>query len=126
MLEAPDRAIGLRNGGQQPQESLLTVGEIDCAMQRRVGIEVDPERTTIRAVVNRDRQIIHRPEREIVRNGTIARETETIVERHDIDADSEQRSPVDDSAKVPPQVCNLTAFMLQRAAHLPSGLADGL
>ena len=80
---------------QQPQKSLLMAGEIGRGVQRRIGVEVDPQRTAVRAVVDRDRQILDRPERKIVRGRAVAGEAEAVVERHDVDAQPEQRPALD-------------------------------
>ncbi len=54
-VQVPDRTLGFGDCGQQPQESLLTVGKFRCGMKCWIGIEVDSQRGIVRALVNSDR-----------------------------------------------------------------------
>ena len=125
-IEARDGTAGIRKSGQQPQKSLLTIGNIIRGMECRIGIEVDPKRTAVQPVVNLDRQVFDRSKRKVSCLRPIARETKIIIEPHDIEIESEQRSRVVDAAKFPPQICNLKKLVFQSVANLPGGVTDSL
>ena len=88
----------------------------------RIGIEIDSNRSAVRPVIDGDRQVLDRPEREIVRNGTTAGKAEIIVEPHDVQAQPEQCSAIDRAAKSSPQVCYLIELMLKSSADLKRAL----
>ena len=58
-------------------------------MKRLIGIKIDPNWTAIRAVINRDRQVLDRAKRKIVSRGAMAGKAKIVIERHNIDAESE-------------------------------------
>ena len=62
-VQAADRTIGSATSAvQQPQESLLTISKIRCSMKRRIGIEVDAERSICRSA-RKQRSIDPKPAR---------------------------------------------------------------
>ena len=79
-------------------------------MERRIGVEIDPHRTSKRVVVESDREVFDRSERKIVRNGLVTSEAKIVVEPHDIGADAEQTVTTDVSC-VSPQIGNLIALV---------------
>ena len=56
--------------------------------------------------------------------GAMAGEAEAAVERHDIDAESEQRAAIGIAAGIPAQIGELVALMLQPEANLPRCLFE--
>ena len=113
-VEIADRAVGIGERRQQPQKPLPIDGEIGRRVQRRIDVEVDPKRLAVGAVVNRDRQVLDRTERKIVRGRAMAGKAEAVIERHDVDAQPEQRPAVDVAADIAAHVRQLIALMLQR------------
>ncbi len=120
-VERPDRPLGIRSRRQQPQKSILVVCEIGLFIANGIGVEVDPNRTTIGAVVNGYCEVIDRSEREIIGDGFAVRETEAVVEGHDIDREREHRSAVFQRASIPSQIPKWKALAPQSSAHLQRG-----
>ncbi len=88
--------------------------KIGALMQRRVAIDVDPERSAVGVIVHGDVQVLDRAQRQIVRCGAMAGEAEAVIERHDVDAQPEQRPAIGvAAANVPAHVRQRIALMRQ-------------
>ena len=125
-VERADRAVGLGERGQQPQEPLLMRGDSVGVVALGVGIEIDLQRAAVATVVDLDRKIFDRTEREIADFGAVTGEPEIVVEPHDIQIETEQRTAVIDVADLPPQVRDLKALVFQAAPDFRRRLADGV
>ena len=109
------------------QELLLIAGNIGVVVTRRVGIDVDPQRLAVQTVVNRERQTLDRPQRQIVNHSPDAGEIHRAGEGHHVDAHIEQDTRVGIAANVPANIGQLIALVFEAAAHpivhLPENLA---
>src|SRR5436309_15533308 len=93
------------------------------AVQIRIGVEVDPDLVSIQPIVNLDRQILDRTEREIEVDAAIPRKINIIVKSHDVDARPVHRSPIDDTLKIPPKISSSKLLVLQYSANFLRDLA---
>ena len=93
-------------------------------MKRRIDIDIDPQRPCIRAVVDRNRDILDRPERKIVRNRPVSAEAEPVVEPHDVDAEPEQSPVIAIRARNPAQLRQLKVLMLEHIANTNRSLCN--
>ena len=126
-VEAADSPIRTRNRRvEQSQEPTLQIGKLTRGVERGVGVEIDPERSAIRAVVNRDRQILDRPVRQIVRGAAVARKAQIVIEPHEVDRGAPQRAIIDQPTEISPQIRELAVLVIQQLADLPRRLADDL
>src|SRR6266511_3167752 len=120
-LKPTNRHIRIANCSQQVQESLLVVCKIRRGIKCRIGIKVDPKRSTIRAIINSDRQVLDRSKREIMCDSIISGKTKTVIKPHDVDVKPEQPLAIADPS-IPSQVCNLITLVPKYSTHLPGDL----
>ena len=125
-VERADSAVRLAERVQQPQESPLMRCDSVGVVALGVGIEIDLQRAAVAAVVDLDRQVFDRTEREIAGFGAMPGEAEIIVEPHDIQVETEQRAAVIDVADVPAKVPNLITLVFQTAPDFRRRFADGV
>ena len=93
------------------------VGKIDWRITRRIGVEIDPQRTFGSAVVNRDREILDRSERKVMCVNAISSKVEIVFERHDIQAWPKQRLAACVAAQIAAQIRKLIVLALQNLCH---------
>ena len=114
---APDRGV------QEIQEAGLVTGQRRGVVAGRVGVEVDAQPVAVGSRIGRDAQILHRPRRQIVRDGRMPGETQMVVERHDVDDGAEQPALAVQQLPVAADLFVPVPLMRTGPAHLLRDLA---
>ncbi len=124
-VDCANRPAGIAHDGvDQPRETLQVTGEILCAVERGIGIEINPEAVAIAAIVDEHGKVVGRAIGQVVRRRTMAGEAEIVVKRFDIDDGRKKVLVGGKQVEVPPQVLIPVALVTNRLADLPSHLAN--
>ena len=108
----------------KPHETLLVIGEILRAVERGIGIEIDPQAFAIAAVVDEYGKVVGRAIGQVVRRRGIAGEAEIVVERLDVDDGCKKVLVRRQQIEVPPQVLISVGLVPNRLADFPSHLTN--
>ncbi len=114
----------LGEGGQKSREAPAVADQVRRRVQRRVGIEVDPDPVPDRPVGHaREGQVEDRPVREAVHGRGMLPEAQIAVERQDVDQGAEDGIA---GAQVAAQVLEPVPLATQRAPHRAGDLGRQL
>ena len=95
-------------------------------MKRRVDVDIDPERAGISAPVDRDRDILDRTERKVMRGRPVTAEGKIVVEAHGVDAEPEQGPLAAARTRHLAQFGQLTTLMFQNLAQTERRLSNNI
>src|SRR5262249_13445052 len=105
---------------------LLMASQLIVTIDGGVAVEIDAKAVPIRAVINRNRQILDRTRRNHMSLGSTAKETEIVIESHEIDGWTEPGAAGDDMTQLSADVRCLEARMFHDLADLLGGLRHDL
>ncbi len=118
-----ERGVRVRRGQpvHEVQEALLMGGEGVLVVQGRIAVEVDAQPAAVRAVVDVDGQVVHRPGGQIAGPDRRTREVHVVVEGHHVDERTHQPPVLAEQPQIAADVLVAVALM---AAHLTDAHDD--